>query len=42
MALRVEWAKILFQGSKFKEIEIAFLCEYSGHKSIGKKRKFSC
>ena len=30
---------IVSRAQKFKEIEITFLCEYSGHKSIGKKKE---
>ena len=29
---------IISRARKFKEIEIAFLCEHSGHKSIGEKK----
>jgi 4-hydroxy-tetrahydrodipicolinate reductase len=30
---------IISRAQKFKEIEIAFLCEHSGHKSIGEKKE---
>ncbi len=30
---------IISRAQKFKEIEIAFLCEHSGHSSIGKKKE---
>ena len=29
---------IVSRAQKFKEIEIAFLCEHPGHSSIGKKK----